>query len=93
MVNKCANPECRKVLQYLRDGVVYLFSNSNRKGSDTDAGIAQRMEHFWLCGTCSSKWILKVDRRNNVQMIEKSNRKKYLPATETKLPLPYAQSR
>ena len=95
MVNKCANPDCRKALRYLRDGVVYLFSNSSRKDSNlnNDPGAPQFMEHFWLCGTCSSKWILKLDRKNSIQMIEKSSRKKYLPATEANLPLPYARSR
>ena len=89
MVNKCANPECRKVLRYLRDGIVYLFSSSSRQ----DSSSTQSMEHFWLCGTCSSKWILKMDRNNTIQLTEKRSRKKYLPATEANAALPYARSR
>lgn len=93
MVNKCANPDCHKALRYLRDGVVYLFSNFSGKESHSDEKSAQLMEHFWLCGRCSSKWILKLDSKNTIQMLEKSTRKKYLPATEANLSVPYARSR
>ena len=48
MVNNCANPKCAKPLHYLREGRVFVFDAE----IDSDKPI-HRMEHFWLCGTCS----------------------------------------
>ncbi len=88
MVNACANPACKKALRYLRDGVVYLFSN--QKTSESSAKTLQPTEHFWLCGACAEHWMLKVDGENQVQMIRKSKRKNSIPVTETTHALPYA---
>jgi hypothetical protein len=89
MVNKCANPECRKTLRYLRDGIVYLFSS--RKDSEIGSNVPNSMEHFWLCGVCAQKWILKTDSKNGVQLIPKPRRKTHVPATEANAVFPYSR--
>jgi hypothetical protein len=45
MVTHCYNSACRKELHYLREGRVVRILH----GDGEDA----RVEHFWLCGTCS----------------------------------------
>ncbi|MGC2161759.1 MAG: hypothetical protein WA634_07630 [Silvibacterium sp.] len=49
MVNECANPKCAKPLHYLREGRIFVFDVVVGDGSES----VHRMEHFWLCGTCS----------------------------------------
>jgi hypothetical protein len=49
MVKQCANPNCGKPLRYLREGRIFVFETQDNDGN---ASI-RRMEHFWLCGTCS----------------------------------------
>ncbi len=88
MVNTCANPECRKMLRYLRDGVVYLFSN--QQTSDSRAKTLHSTEHFWLCGSCAERWTLKPDGESQVRLVRKSLRKNSVPVTETNTALPYA---
>jgi hypothetical protein len=90
MVNTCANPECRKTLRYLRDGIVYLFSSKStysHPGAIADAALPK--EHFWLCGACAETWALKTDRKGSVQMIPRAKRRKHLPDTDTGRALPY----
>lgn len=67
MVNHCANPQCRRPLHYLRDGRVYVFNMSKpiAIGDQTRA----RMEHFWLCGTCSERYVLVQARDRSVGII------------------------
>lgn len=88
MVNQCANPECRRPLRYLRDGVVYLFSGET--GADTSTDAPHRMEHFWLCGACAKRWTLKMAPGGGVLLLPKEQRRKYLPATEGAVSLHYA---
>jgi hypothetical protein len=46
MLSECFNPECRKKLEYLRNGrVIRTVRNASSQLS---------VEHFWLCGSCYS---------------------------------------
>jgi hypothetical protein len=46
MLTECFNPECRKKLEYLRNGrVIRTMRNVSSQLS---------VEHFWLCGSCYS---------------------------------------
>lgn len=46
MLTECFNPECRKKLEYLRNGrVIRTVRNASSQLS---------VEHFWLCGSCYS---------------------------------------
>ncbi len=85
MVNSCANPDCHKTLRYLREGVVYLFSQTKHahSGASDAADAAQRMEHFWLCGSCAAVSTLKTDSKGHVQLTPKVKRRNYVPVTES----------
>lgn len=61
MVNQCANPDCKRELHYLREGRIYLFALSTPTGS-------KRIEHFWLCGTCSRSMVLMCRNHTDVQI-------------------------
>ncbi|HTW44178.1 MAG TPA: hypothetical protein VMD58_01415 [Acidobacteriaceae bacterium] len=56
MVKHCANPNCGKPLRYLREGRIFVFET---KENDNGESI-RRMEHFWLCGTCSKTLRLEM---------------------------------
>jgi hypothetical protein len=60
MVNRCANPECKRELHYLREGMIYVFPLPTPTG-------AKRVEHFWLCGTCSKSMVLICQNQSDVQ--------------------------
>jgi hypothetical protein len=72
MLSKCANPDCTSTLHYLREGKVFKV--------ESEAGIflldgtkpARKVEHFWLCGNCSSTMTLTYDKVRGVQMTKKS---------------------
>lgn len=88
MVDQCANPECRKKLHYLRDGIVYLFSSMK----DASVGVdgPHHMEHYWLCGECAKKWALEVGPGDKVQLLPREKRRPFITVTERKAPLHYA---
>lgn len=44
VIDRCFNPNCRKRLDYLRDGRVVRVI----RGKAEDASV----EHYWLCGAC-----------------------------------------
>jgi hypothetical protein len=58
MIAKCANPVCSAPFHYLREGKVF------RMEFDSDGSLLQprlagrkpagKIEHFWLCGPCST---------------------------------------
>lgn len=52
MVSNCANPKCGKPLHYLRDGRIFVFDVPD-KNAGAGGKRARRLEHFWLCGSCS----------------------------------------
>ena len=49
MISKCANPKCSKPLMRVDGGRFYGFPTPNKT-----------VEHFWLCGTCSKSFILRL---------------------------------
>ena len=66
MVSQCANPDCSRELNYLRDGKIYQFVLSPKTGS-------RRLEHFWLCGECSKTMILICVDQSEVKTVGKAN--------------------
>jgi hypothetical protein len=57
VIETCANPECGKILHYLREGRILTFAIVELR---RDAGgVQRRVEHYWLCGRCSSLFTLK----------------------------------
>jgi hypothetical protein len=65
MVSHCANPDCRRELRYLRDGKIYQFVLSPKRGS-------KRLEHFWLCGECFKNMTLICVNQSEVKTARKS---------------------
>jgi hypothetical protein len=58
MVNQCANPNCSKLLVYLREGRIFTFDMPDPRGLVSSSRIAHRKEHYWLCGDCSQTLVL-----------------------------------
>ena len=57
VIETCANPECGKILHYLREGRILTFAIPQLRLDSS--GVQRRMEHYWLCGRCSSLFTLK----------------------------------
>ncbi|MFZ0631278.1 MAG: hypothetical protein WA399_18260 [Acidobacteriaceae bacterium] len=60
MVDTCANPRCARPLKYLRDGRIYIFDVGSLQGGPSGKRI-RHLEHYWLCGTCSTSLVLVQD--------------------------------
>lgn len=73
MVNHCANPQCCKPLHYLREGRVYVF-DVTRAAAGNNERSARRMEHFWLCGTCSETYFLEQVEDRTVRIAPRPKR-------------------
>lgn len=60
MIAKCANPACSVPFHYLRDGKIFRieFVPDRSSSGPALAGSAKpvrKVEHFWLCGACSTR--------------------------------------
>lgn len=52
MLAKCANPNCSEMFRYLGEGRLYQVETPH---SDATTGkTVRKIEHYWLCGRCSS---------------------------------------
>ena len=77
MLSKCANPSCSTPLVYLREGKIFMMeaAPSGKKAAQSIVirpKPVNRVEHFWLCGPCSSSMTLVFDREQGVQVVEKT---------------------
>lgn len=63
MISKCANPDCSKTLMRLDGGRFYGFPTSKKT-----------IEHFWLCGTCSKIFVLRLVK-GEVKLLHRSEHK------------------
>jgi hypothetical protein len=79
MLAKCANPSCSTPLVYLREGKIFMIESGPQSKTTTVAAPLQlaskaqnRVEHFWLCGPCSSEMTLTFDRQQGVQIVPKT---------------------
>ena len=61
MFTKCANPRCEKPFDY-REGQLVRYSASSL--SSPSSTINDRVEHFWLCGSCSVLYVLSQESGN-----------------------------
>ena len=77
MLAKCANPSCSTPLVYLREGKIFMIEAALQSpltlvGPEPARLKAQnRVEHFWLCGPCSSSMTLTFDQQQGVQVVRK----------------------
>jgi len=75
MLSKCANPSCSTPLVYLREGKIFMIESPQqaRPALVTPASPKpqNRVEHFWLCGPCSSSLTLTCDCHGAVKVVLK----------------------
>jgi len=57
MIEKCSNPDCDSPFDY-REGRLIRFSPTDTKFP----GQCRYVEHFWLCGKCSERYVLAYER-------------------------------
>jgi hypothetical protein len=58
MFAKCANPECGKPFDYTEGQLVRCCRSSLTNPGSADKN---RVEHFWLCGSCSVLYVLSQE--------------------------------
>lgn len=73
MLAKCANPSCSTPLVYLREGKIFMIESPLTLMGPEPARLKtqNRVEHFWLCGPCSSRMTLTFDQQQGVQVVQK----------------------
>jgi hypothetical protein len=76
MLAKCANPACSTPLVYLREGKIFMVESPQPQlellsAVPTKPKTSNRVEHFWLCGPCSSDMTLTYDRQRGIQIVRK----------------------
>ncbi len=73
MVNQCANSKCGKPLHYLREGRIFVFDLPDPNVPvSAPGGRARRLQHFWLCGTCSETMVLEQTRDMQIKVAVKA---------------------
>lgn len=68
MLSKCANPGCTAPFHYLREGKLFQIDARAFDGCEdaTRKKAVQRVEYFWLCGTCAEVMTLGFERGKGV---------------------------
>jgi hypothetical protein len=65
MIAKCANPVCSTAFHYLREGKIFRMefdpSGSPLKPKLAGSKPVRKIEHFWLCGACSTTLTLVIN--------------------------------
>ncbi len=84
MISQCANRDCAVQFHYMRGGHLYRFDLKSPAPPCTDvpnAICSEKPLHatvfFWLCEPCSSRYSLRFNRRDGVQLVA-------LPASATR---------
>jgi hypothetical protein len=72
MLSKCANPECSNTLHYLRSGKVFKIEMEGPALVNGRKPV-RRVEHFWLCGTCSETQTLTYSNGEGVRVLQKTS--------------------
>lgn len=71
MLTKCANSSCSNLFHYFGEGKVFEI---RREGSSDaphggHAKKRKRVEHYWLCSSCSATLTIATDSANNILVI------------------------
>ena len=79
MLSKCANPSCSTPLIYLREGKIFAVTSDGDAQRKPErpflAKPAAQVEHFWLCGPCSSRLTLIYNTSRGVSVVPKEQPK------------------
>jgi hypothetical protein len=80
MVSKCANPKCSAPFQYFREGKIFQVEVDGSGGIRptgpqlvSSSRKTPRLEHFWLCGKCSTTMTLMLERGKGVSAVPRVN--------------------
>jgi hypothetical protein len=73
MVNQCANTSCGKPLHYLREGRIFVFDVP-------EPGNKSRLQHFWLCGSCSETLAMEQTSSKEIRVVVRKNKVGLNPA-------------
>jgi len=69
MIAKCANPVCSTPFHYLRDGKIFRMElDGAPEGPASKGKSPHKIEHFWLCGSCSVTLTL-ISNKGRVETI------------------------
>jgi hypothetical protein len=63
MVEKCSNPDCGLPFDY-REGRLIRFCSTDPKSPAEHHCV----EHFWLCGKCTERYVFAHERRVGMKM-------------------------
>ena len=74
MLSQCANSLCSKPFLRLREGKLFLVETERpeKLGSWKGDGVFRprelqpRVERFWLCDECATRWTLIYDREQGI---------------------------
>lgn len=75
MLSRCANDQCCKPFLKLRDGKLFLVESEGltKPGAAAPPFVRARkqqrkVEHFWLCDECATRWTLVCDRDHGIAL-------------------------
>jgi hypothetical protein len=74
MINQCANSSCGKPLYYLREGRIFVFDLPDPEVPVPAGGRARRLQHFWLCGSCSETMIMEESSEMQIRVAVKTRK-------------------
>jgi hypothetical protein len=75
MLSRCANPECKAPFRYFGEGRLFAFEN-NHEGTETaeTSRSVRKVEHYWLCPSCSAGMTLNLDGQGKVAVVSTQRR-------------------
>jgi len=70
---KCSNPSCSQSFDWLGGGKLFRFYREPEKdmppaAREANTGGSHRVEHFWLCETCSQIFTLEYKQGQGVSI-------------------------
>ena len=76
MLSKCANPTCSAPFHYLREGRLFQIDARALPGPEevSRKKPVQRVEYFWLCGSCAEVMTLGYERGKGVITVSLNQR-------------------
>jgi hypothetical protein len=71
MLTKCANSSCSNLFHYFGEGKVFEIRSEGSSGAahGSHAKKRKRVEHYWLCSSCSATLTIATDSAHNVLVI------------------------